>query len=377
MSVIKITIKEKPFVCLSKDCLERIDLSWGARGLHSFLVSKPANWQIKISHLIKCSPQGKDAIYKLLNELVSAGYIKRVQERDRLTQKFKGYDYIVYEEPEEKQEDNAASGKSGCGPEVDHENPPETTVKIGPSSEHPQTEFPCTEKPYPAFPYPANPPLINIDINNNILNKNKAAASRTAQPTDFPQKSLFSPVANPVDIAAAALLETDLVIADDLTNRQLDYLNALVQQRYLALKENPQFKHLSFETIVHAIRFELTNPQKFKKAQQQFIRKLNTILAEAIKGHWQPEVPVARKIREPSAADYQRRALKIKIQCVEREREGFVHDLEQTKKNNPTAVHLIQSYQKSIAKYDEELVRLRVHFQALQHPSQPNHGAEQ
>ncbi len=178
MSVIKVTLRDKPYVCLSKHCLEQVDLSWGARGLHAYFISKPPNWQIKVFHLIKCSPHGKDTVYKLINELIGAGYIERIQERDPVTREFKGYDYIVYEEPEPKQDDSEIVEQIESGLSLGNEALKPASETSEPYSEHPHPDFPYPAKPDPAFPYPVKPTVINIDINNNKLNNYRAAASK-------------------------------------------------------------------------------------------------------------------------------------------------------------------------------------------------------
>ena len=65
------------FVIISKDAVEDERLSWGARGLHHYLLSKPDGWQVIVVHLVKQSPKGRTVVEGLLDELEKFGYIVR------------------------------------------------------------------------------------------------------------------------------------------------------------------------------------------------------------------------------------------------------------------------------------------------------------
>jgi len=57
-------------------------LSWGARGLLIYLLSKPDNWITRTSDLIKNSPAGERRVRTLIAELEKAGYMKRRRFHD-------------------------------------------------------------------------------------------------------------------------------------------------------------------------------------------------------------------------------------------------------------------------------------------------------
>lgn len=91
--------KQNPYVIINKSVLEDHELSWGAKGLLSYLVSKPYDWEIRVSHLSKiygARGGGERAIYTLLNELMEAGYCIRSQSRD-MDGKFEKVEYIIHE----------------------------------------------------------------------------------------------------------------------------------------------------------------------------------------------------------------------------------------------------------------------------------------
>ncbi|MCU5830256.1 replication protein, partial [Clostridioides difficile] len=50
MGIIRVSKdKDNPYVVLNKTCLEDVKLSWQAKGLHSYLISKPDHWKIYVN----------------------------------------------------------------------------------------------------------------------------------------------------------------------------------------------------------------------------------------------------------------------------------------------------------------------------------------
>lgn len=71
------------FTILANATLSDARLSWEARGLLSFLLSKPDHWVINVKHLINESPSaGRDKIYSMLKELEDSGYLTQERKRD-------------------------------------------------------------------------------------------------------------------------------------------------------------------------------------------------------------------------------------------------------------------------------------------------------
>lgn len=66
---------------LSNDLLGNEELSFRARGIAAFLLSKPNDWIIKIEYLVRQGSEGREAIRAALQELATHGYLMR----DRLT----------------------------------------------------------------------------------------------------------------------------------------------------------------------------------------------------------------------------------------------------------------------------------------------------
>lgn len=109
--------KENPYVMINKQFLYDKRLSWKAKGILTYLLSMPDDWQIYETELVKHSKDGLTSLKSGIKELIELGYIIREQIRNEKGQ-FKGYEYCVYEIP-------AESGKPINGDSINGE--PHTT----------------------------------------------------------------------------------------------------------------------------------------------------------------------------------------------------------------------------------------------------------
>lgn len=87
--------KENPYVMINKSCLNDANLSWAAKGLHSYLLSLPDDWEIYVDELVKHTSAGRDHTYRVVNELLEHGYMEKVQYR--CEGKILGLNYTVFE----------------------------------------------------------------------------------------------------------------------------------------------------------------------------------------------------------------------------------------------------------------------------------------
>jgi len=98
MTVLKIKHHEKNYVILSKKPLEFQTLSWEAKGMWSYLMSRPENWNPNVEHLVNSFGTTKKRVWNILGELIEHGLCERGQERldsGRMGPVF----YTIYEEP--------------------------------------------------------------------------------------------------------------------------------------------------------------------------------------------------------------------------------------------------------------------------------------
>lgn len=99
----KITVtknRENPYVMLYKEPLSDPMLSWRAKGLWAYLLSKPDGWSVYENDLISKGTEGRDAIRKAIKELESAGYVRRKRIRNDQG-RLGSYEYTIYENPVE------------------------------------------------------------------------------------------------------------------------------------------------------------------------------------------------------------------------------------------------------------------------------------
>lgn len=102
MSIIRAPRKESNFYILDKKISEDKRIGWAARGLLIYLLGKPDHWEVSVEALRSetsesLNPTGRDGVYKLINELITAGYI--VRKFRHVGGRADGYDYFVSESP--------------------------------------------------------------------------------------------------------------------------------------------------------------------------------------------------------------------------------------------------------------------------------------
>jgi hypothetical protein len=86
------------FVIVDQTAVEDTRLSWAARGLLAYLLSRPDDWKVLVNDLKKRGNLGRDGVYALLRELRGAGYVRFERNRDAQG-RMRGGTYIVSEIP--------------------------------------------------------------------------------------------------------------------------------------------------------------------------------------------------------------------------------------------------------------------------------------
>lgn len=144
MSIIRIK-KEDNYVVLDKTLLNDKELSWKAKGLHSYLMGLPDDWKVQEADLVNRSSDGRASTRSAIKELTDAGYIKRVAVREK--GKFKAWEFVVHERP--------VFDVESKGEQKEEQKPvdaPEQKEVDVPESENlnvvsPECDFPIVEKP--------------------------------------------------------------------------------------------------------------------------------------------------------------------------------------------------------------------------------------
>lgn len=91
--------RQNPYVMIRNALFEDPTMSWKAKGLLGYILSRPDDWQINVRDLARRSTDGRDSVYAALRELKARGYIQETIQRHA-----RGYivarEYVVFEEPQ-------------------------------------------------------------------------------------------------------------------------------------------------------------------------------------------------------------------------------------------------------------------------------------
>jgi hypothetical protein len=90
--------KDNPYVVMNKTGLNDPRLSFKAKGILSYLLSKPDDWQVYVSHLATQAADGKGAVRSGIKELIKYGYAKFERHQDKRG-RFTHSTYTIYEVP--------------------------------------------------------------------------------------------------------------------------------------------------------------------------------------------------------------------------------------------------------------------------------------
>lgn len=88
---------DNPFVMIDRRVIENPKLSWKAKGLLAYLLSRPDNWVVRFGDLAKRAPDGGHTVRAAMKELKTAGHVKVVAEREN--GRVKQWTYTVFESP--------------------------------------------------------------------------------------------------------------------------------------------------------------------------------------------------------------------------------------------------------------------------------------
>jgi hypothetical protein len=138
-TVIRIRKHERDFLIVANSTVQDERLSWEARGLLLYLLSLPADWVIRVSHLIKQGGAGRDSVRKMLRELQECGYASGVGRESQ---------------------ERGAGGRFGQTEIRVYETPalnPFYSAEVSPSPENQSTAAqPSSDLPSPGLPSPEN-----------------------------------------------------------------------------------------------------------------------------------------------------------------------------------------------------------------------------
>lgn len=92
--------KNNPYVMVNKEFVNDRNLSWKAKGVLLYLLSKPDDWQVYEADIVEYAKDGKDSVKVAIKELMSSGYIVRGKRNRDSNGRLCSYDYSVFESPQ-------------------------------------------------------------------------------------------------------------------------------------------------------------------------------------------------------------------------------------------------------------------------------------
>ncbi|MEN8218269.1 MAG: hypothetical protein ABFS56_18245 [Pseudomonadota bacterium] len=184
MCIIRV-IKKKNFAQISNEVFEGQKLSWPAKGLLGYLLSRPNNWYFTVRDLINQGCSGRDGVLSILKELEKQGYVVRQKNTDKKG-RFK-WEKIVYENPSLNPIFKSSDTTEKRGIETDDKSP---------SSDSVESE---TEKPKEAA-------ITQLNDLQNLAPSSEL--SSTQSPTK--QRANHSAASETEKLKEAAITQTDL-----------------------------------------------------------------------------------------------------------------------------------------------------------------------
>lgn len=100
MPIRKITKRTHPYAMIDSRALNDKRLSWKAKGIIAYLLSKPADWQVILADLVKHARDGEESVRTGLDEMRSFGYAKFAATRDGAG-RLNGTAWTIYECPDD------------------------------------------------------------------------------------------------------------------------------------------------------------------------------------------------------------------------------------------------------------------------------------
>ena len=97
--VIRVRKRPNNFVMIDKTFLEDDRLSYKAKGILAYLLSKPDNWKVVVGDLVNRSKDGKASVYAGLRELKEYGYYNKTPVRNEQGTRIVRWESVVYELP--------------------------------------------------------------------------------------------------------------------------------------------------------------------------------------------------------------------------------------------------------------------------------------
>ena len=174
MAIVRIP-KVKNYTIMSNHHLTDPNLSLKAKGLMSYMLSRPDNWDFTIEGLARQNMEGADAIARIIRELEARGYVIRSRTRNKAG-KFTDMEYSILECPLDMT--NVQTITAENVPMPAHGEP----IPDHPIPNYPLPENPIVDAPNTAAPFPENAGQINTEPLNTEIPKTEKEKTELSNP---------------------------------------------------------------------------------------------------------------------------------------------------------------------------------------------------
>lgn len=157
--------KNKNYTTINNAFLRRKDLSWKAKGILTYILSLPNDWNINLNEIMTHSADGEGSFRSGWKELQTAGYVKRYPIKDEETKRILKWETVVYESVELATSD--------------------------PDSKKPHVENPQVDKPHMDKQHVENHKLPSTYITNNLSIPSTNKDSRNSANAKYADDSPF------------------------------------------------------------------------------------------------------------------------------------------------------------------------------------------
>lgn len=183
-------VRKTNYTTVSNKFLRNSNVTLQAKGLLTIFLSNNDNWEINMKEIINRSKNGRDAQYKVVNELIEHGYFARVEIRSS-ENKFEEMEYLFSDEVEDIQEelsrletwakennkkilveymDRKDKKKKGKNKDNEEEKP---HTDFQDTEKNPHTENQDTGNPYTEITEPESQYINNTNLKNTNLKNTK------------------------------------------------------------------------------------------------------------------------------------------------------------------------------------------------------------
>lgn len=158
--------RKDTFTIVNNKAINDSRLSFRAKGVLVYILSKPDNWRVSERNLANDGPDGRSAVASALTELEQAGYLQRTRTRN--DDGTFAWDSVIYDEPQPVADDAPESESGSQRSTMAGKTVHGLTVRGKPShiinTEQTNTEQVNTDRAAPPPPTAAEPPSWFEDV---------------------------------------------------------------------------------------------------------------------------------------------------------------------------------------------------------------------